>query len=154
MLRVLMDADCLIKITRAGYKEEAVRAFKVSIPAPVVTEVVGQGSGRVESELISKNIDESRIKVLPAAGKSGDSALSPVFRGGGFDCVGTDDRRLINRLTTLRIPCVVPGLLLYEIAKLGRLSRQEAERVLQRLQPSITGEEYQIVRHLLRGIEP
>lgn len=154
MLRVLMDADCLIKITRAGYKEEAVHAFKISIPAPVVTEVVDQGSVRTETELVSKNIDENRIKVLPAIGESGDSALSSVFRGGGFDCVGTDDRRLINRLTTLGIACIVPGLLLYELAKLGRLSRQQAVRVLQRLQPSISGEEYQIVRHLLRGIEP
>ena len=146
-----MDADCLIKITRAGYKEEAVRAFKVSIPVPVVAEVVGQGSGRAESELISKNIEASRIKVLPAAGESGDSALAPAFRDGGFDCVGTDDRRLINRLTTLGIPCVVPGLLLYELAKLGRIARDEAVRRLHRLQPSISGEEYQIVRHLLKG---
>ena len=153
MLRVLMDADCLIKITRAGYKEEAVRAFKVSIPVPVVTELVIQGSGRAESELISKNIEAGRIEVLPAAEKSGDSALAPAFRGGGFDCVGTDDRRLINRLTTLGIPCVVPGLLLYELAKSGRLAHHEAVRLLQRLQPSINGEEYQIVRHLLRGLE-
>lgn len=34
-----MDADCLIKITRAGYKESALRAFKVDIPEPVVQEV-------------------------------------------------------------------------------------------------------------------
>lgn len=153
MLRVLMDADCLIKITRAGYKEAAVRAFKVSIPVPVVTEVVGQGSDRAESELISRNIEANRIEVLPATGESGDSALAPAFRDGGFDCVGTDDRRLINRLTTLGIPCVVPGLLLYDLAKSGRLAHQEAVRLLQRLQPSINGEEYQIVRHLLRGLE-
>jgi hypothetical protein len=67
--------------------------------------------------------------------------------------VGTDDRRLISRLTTLGIPCVVPGLLLYELARLGELSRQEAERLLQRLQPSISSDEYQIVRHLLGGLE-
>jgi len=149
-----MDADCLIKITRAGYKEETVRAFKVSIPLPVATEVVDQGSGRAESESISKNIEASRIEVLPAAGESGDSALVPAFRDGGFDCVGTDDRRLINRLTTLGIPCVVPGLLLYELAKSARLAHQEAVQRLHRLQPSISGEEYQIIRHLLRGLEP
>ena len=67
--------------------------------------------------------------------------------------MGTDDRRLISRLTTLGIPCVVPGLLLYELAKLGQVSRQEAERLLQRLQQSISSEEYQIVRHLMRGLE-
>ena len=147
-----MDADCLIKITWAGYKESALRAFKVVVPQPVVREVVDQGSGRAASELIAANIEARRIKVQAAAGDSGDSALATLYQAGTFDCVGTDDRRLINRLTTLGIPCVVPGLLLYEVAKLGQVSRQEAERLLQRLQPSISSDEYQIVRHLLKGL--
>ena len=152
MLRVLMDADCLIKITRAGYKESALRAFRVVVPEPVVSEVVAQGSGHASSELIAANIAARRIAVQGVSGDSGDNALATVYRAGTYDCVGTDDRRLINRLTTLGIPCVVPGLLLYELAKLGRVSRQEAERLLQRLQLSISSDEYQIIRHLLKGL--
>ena len=153
VLHVLMDADCLIKITQAGYKEHVLDAFKVVVPEPVVKEAVVQGSGRAASELIATNIAARRIEVQAVAGESGDSALTTAFREGSFDCVGTDDRRLISRLTTLGIPCVVPGLLLYELAKLGQVSRQEAERLLQRLQQSISSEEYQIVRHLMRGLE-
>ena len=148
-----MDSDCLIKITRAGYKEAALRAFAVVIPEPVAIEVVAQGSGRAASELIAANIEARRLEVQAVAAESGDSALATSFRGGGFDCVGTDDRRLIGRLTTLGIPCVVPGLLLYELARMGELSRQEAGRLLQRLQPSISSDEYQIVRPLLGGLE-
>jgi hypothetical protein len=148
-----MDADCLIKITQAGYKEDALRAFKVVVPEPVVKEVVAQGAGRAASELIATNIGARCLEVHAVAAESGDSALATSFGAGGFDCVGTDDRRLISRLTTLGIPCVVPGLLLYELARLGELSRQEAERLLQRLQPSISSDEYQIVRHLLGGLE-
>ncbi len=154
MLRVLMDADCLIKVTRAGFKESAVGAFKVIVPEAVVQEVVAQGSGHASSELIAKNIAARRIEVRAAAGESGDNALATVYRAGTFDCVGTDDRRLINHLTTLGIPCVVPGLLLYELARLGQVSRQDAERSLQRLQPSISSAEYQIIRHLLKGLYP
>jgi len=44
--------------------------------------------------------------------------------------------------------------LLYELAMLGQVSRQEAERSLQRLQPSVSSAEYQIVRHLLKGLYP
>ena len=153
MLRVLMDADCLIKITQAGYKEAALDAFQVVVPEPVVKEVVEQGSGRAASELIGTNIEARRIEVQAVAAASGDSALATTFRAGSFDCVGTDDRRLIGRLTTLGIPCVVPGLLLYELARMGRLSRKAAQRLLQRLQPSISSDEYQIVRHLLGGLE-
>lgn len=148
-----MDADCLIKITQAGYKEDTLRAFKVVVPEPVVREVVDQGSGRAASDLISTNIDARCLDVHEVTAESGDSALVTSFRTGGFDCVGTDDRRLIGRLTTLGIPCVVPGLLLYELARMGRLSRKGAERLLQRLQPSISSDEYQIVRHLLGGLE-
>ena len=115
-------------------------------------EVVAQGSGHAASELIATNIGARRIEVQAAAGESGDDALVAIYQAGTFDCVGTDDRRLINRLTTLGIPCVVPGLLLYELAKLGQVSRPEAERLLQRLQPSISSDEYQIVRHLLKGL--
>ena len=115
-----MDADCLIKITRAGYKESALRAFKVVVPEPVVREVVAQGLGRAASELIAMNIETRRIAVQAATGESGDDALVAIYQAGTFDCVGTDDRRLINRLTTLGIACVVPGLLLYELAKLGQ----------------------------------
>ena len=149
-----MDADCLIKITRAGYKESALRTFKVVVPEPVVSEVVAQGSGHAASELIATNIAARRIEVQAAPDQSGDNALATIFQGGTFDCVGTDDQRLINRLTTLGIPCVVPGLLLYELAKLGQVSRQKAERLLQRLQHSISSAEYQIVRHLLKGLYP
>ena len=147
-----MDADCLIKITRAGYKESALRAFEVVVPEPVVREVVAQGSGHAASELIATNIAAHRIEVQAAVGESGDDALATVYQAGTFDCVGTDDRRLINRLTTLGIPCAVPGLLLYELARHGHVSQQEAERLLQRLQPSISSAEYQIVRHLLKGL--
>ncbi|MDE0446530.1 MAG: hypothetical protein OXH96_07625 [Spirochaetaceae bacterium] len=44
--------------------------------------------------------------------------------------------------------------LLSELAMLGQVSRQEAERPLQRLQPSVSSAEYQIVRHLLKGLYP
>ena len=46
----------LIKVTRAGYKESTLRAFKVIVPEPVVNEVVAQGSGHASSELIATNI--------------------------------------------------------------------------------------------------
>lgn len=149
---MLMDADCLIKITQAGYKEDTLRAFKVVVPEPVVREVVAQGSGRAASDLISTNIESRCLEVHEVTAESGDSALVTSFRTGGFDCVGTDDRRLIGRLTTLGIPCVVPGLLLYELARLGQISLQAAQRLLRRLQPSISSDEYQTVRHLLGGL--
>ena len=81
--------------------------FKVVVPEPVVGQVIGQGSGHAASEMIATNIVARRIKEQEAAGESGDNALATVYQAGTFDCVGTDDRRLINRLTTLGIPCVV-----------------------------------------------
>ena len=66
VLHVLMDADCLIKITQAGYKEHVLDAFKVVVPEPVVKEAVVQGSGRAASELIATNI-AARGRAVAAA---------------------------------------------------------------------------------------
>ena len=74
-----MDADCLIKITAAGYKEDTLVAFSVVVPEPVVKEVVAQGSGRAASELIAKNIEARRIEVHAVAAESGDGALATPF---------------------------------------------------------------------------
>ncbi len=35
-MKVIMDADCLIKLTKAGLKEEVCKTFDVTIPRLVV----------------------------------------------------------------------------------------------------------------------
>ena len=45
-MKVIMDADCLIKLTKAGLKELVCKAFAVSIPRRVKEEVVDSGRAK------------------------------------------------------------------------------------------------------------
>jgi hypothetical protein len=42
-MKLLMDADCLIKLTKAGLKELVATRYSVSIPEPAKREVVDAG---------------------------------------------------------------------------------------------------------------
>jgi rRNA-processing protein FCF1 len=148
-MRILMDSDCLIKITRAGLKEPTLALFATTCPSAVREEVVQER--RPESRVVQENIESGRIAVLDTALREGDDALVEAFNTGGFDVVATDDRRLIRRLDPLGIPCVVPGLLLHELAARGRMSRAQAAAALERLRPMVGADEYQITRFLLEG---
>ena len=53
-----MDADCLIKLTKAGLKEFICKQEKIVIPGTVKREVVdaGKSKGHPDAELIEENI--------------------------------------------------------------------------------------------------
>ena len=147
---VLMDADCIIKITRAGFKEMTMETFDISIPEAIRREVIDQGESRSESTMIGENIRLNKVRIVRGRIEdNGDDALVEAFHRGNYDFISTDDRRLISRLTNVGIPCVVPGLLLYQLFKSGKIDREEALRKLEKLANSVSADEYQIVRFLL-----
>ena len=148
-MRVLLDADCLIKVTRAGFKEQVVRHFSVSAPRSVMDEVVAQGAARSDAAVVRSNAERGAIEVSDDRSVGGDDALVQVFNTGRFDVVGTDDRKLIRRMTALGIPCVTPGVMIYQLVRMGAVERSDALSFLARLGPLISREELQMVRFLL-----
>ena len=52
-MKLLMDADCLIKLTKAGLKELVAKKDSVSIPEPVKREVVDAGKKKQCSDAIA-----------------------------------------------------------------------------------------------------
>jgi rRNA-processing protein FCF1 len=147
---VLMDADCIIKITRAGYKEMTMETFNISLPEAIKREVIDQGESRSESTKIGENIRLNKVRIVKSnIVDNGDDALVEVFHRGSYAFIATDDKRLISRLTNVGIPCVVPGLLLYYLFKSGKIDREEALRKLEKLSRSVSADEFQIVRFLL-----
>lgn len=146
-----MDSDCLIKLTRSGLTDAALALFATTCPRAVQDEVVRDGAGRAESRIVEGSIRSGKLTVFEGEVTDGDGALVEAFNTGIFDLIATDDRRLIRRLDPLGIPCVVPGLLLHELAARGSLSRAEALESLERLRPLVGADEYQITRFLLAG---
>ena len=152
-MKLLMDADCLIKLTKAGLKELVVLNFDVFIPEPVKSEVVdaGKNKGCSDAIAVEKNIDSQFIAIIetPVEVVKGDQALIALYEKDVHDAVATDDTRLTNRLKSLNIPYILPGLILYRLLKDGKTDYKTTIRALQKLSEFISDDEFATVRILL-----
>jgi len=149
-----MDADCLIKLTKAGLKEFICNHKKIIIPGIVKREVVdaGKSKGHPDAELIEKNIDHGLVIVAKEKAFNhvkGDRALVAMFERRRYTAVATDDAKLIRVLRATGIPFVLPALLIYSIYKSGLVDQASALNWLDRLSPFISEEEYSVTKLLL-----
>jgi len=154
MIKILMDSDCIIKITRAGLKEVILDFFDVFIAEEVKIEVIDKGlrKGYTDAKIVKENIEKNKIKIIKGLGEGkGDDAIIKVFDRKMFNFVGTDDKRLVKKLEVLGIPYVVPGLLIYFVYKQGKIRKEKALSFLEKLSSYISDDEYSIVKLLIEG---
>jgi rRNA-processing protein FCF1 len=114
-MKILMDADCLIKLTKAGLKEFICRHEKIAIPGIVKREVVdaGKAKGYPDADLVEKNIQDGLIALAKEATLNhvgGDQALIVTFKQGRYVAVATDDAKLTRVLRAAGIPFILPAL--------------------------------------------
>jgi len=152
-MRFLMDADCLIKLTKAGLKELVVSHDTIVIPEMVRKEVVdaGKEKGCLDATLVEKNVATKRIQIAKGSPShsTGDEALIKTFQGGRYDAVATDDRKLTRILKATDISFILPGLILYSLQQREIINRETALRSLDQLADCISDEEYSTVRLLM-----
>jgi len=156
MKKLLIDADCIIKITKAGLKEKLIDCFETFILERVRQEVVEEGieKGCEDAIIVKNNIAKGKLKTVESVtGINGDEAIIRNFNRTEYDFVGTDDKKLIKRLKVLDIPYLIPGLLIYHIFQLNKISKEDGLSFLEKLSLFISDDEYQIVRFLLKGEE-
>ncbi|MBI3016158.1 MAG: hypothetical protein HYY65_14100 [Candidatus Tectomicrobia bacterium] len=150
-----MDADCLIKLTKAGLKESIGKHVAIVIPEMVQREVVeaGKDKGYPDAALVERNIAAGLIQITgkSSSHRSGDDALVTVFQGEEYDAVATDDRKLTRILKAANVPFILPGLILYSLKQQGLMNQETALRSLDQLAPFISNDEYSTVRLLLEG---
>ena len=152
-MNILMDADCLIKLTKAGLKDPVCKYFRIFIPAIVKMEVVDAGKQHQCSDavIVEKNIQNGKIIILKSQQNysNGDSALISLFEDESYDAVGTDDAKLTRKLKTAGIPFVLPGIIVYKLAQEKKLTAHEAVRSLEKLSEFISEDEFSTVIILL-----
>lgn len=152
-MNLVMDADCLIKLTRAGLKEHVCRWFTIAIPSRVRVEVVEQGSRHPESAVVARNLAQGLIREVQGPEvERGEEAAAELYRQGGFHAIASDDRRFVRRLHTESVPYLTPGVLLFLLARDGQISLAEAYRALARLTPMVSNEELAVVKMKLEGL--
>lgn len=153
-MKILMGADCLIKITKAGIKEKICRQFEVVIPLTIKEEVVdaGKAKSHPDADLVEKNINAGLIVL--ESGKSskrmkGDRALLETFKNSQYTAIATDDAKLTRLLRPSGIPFILPALLIFSVWKRGAIDQTTALNWLEKLSAFISEDEYSMVRLLL-----
>ncbi len=148
-MKILMDADCLIKLTKAGLKEVVASFCAISIPHAVKVEVVdaGKKKGCEDAFVVENNILAETISVFgnTEEGGKGDDALVGLFDKSLHDAVGTDDAKLAKRLATNGIPFILPAVIIYKLFTLKHFKQEKAIWMLEQLAPFISDDEYAMV---------
>ena len=120
-MKLLMDSDCLIKLTKAGLKDLVAEESIVTIPGIVEQEVVeaGKNKGCADAQIVEENIQAQKIHVMGSTQEypKGDDALLHLYRREEFDAVATDDAKLVRRFKMYGIPFILPALILYKLWK-------------------------------------
>jgi rRNA-processing protein FCF1 len=151
-MKVVMDSDCLIKLTKAGVKERVCGAWEVYIPALVSRETTVAAPRLPDAARIKDNIKAGLIVVKGGGqGRKGEDAALDLFRTGAFQAVATDDVRFVRRLRGLGVPFAVPAVIVTKLHREGVLTRPEADAALAALVPFISAEEHAAAELMLTG---
>ena len=152
-MKLLMDADCLIKLTKAGLKDLVGKQDIIFIPEVVQNEVVdaGKEKGCTDAFIVEKNIEDKVIKIAESFSNhtKGDEALVELFRKEDYDAVATDDAKLTRLLRIKSIPFILPGLIIYQLVQDNMIDRKTALWALKQLAEFISEDEYSTVRLLM-----
>lgn len=156
-MNLLMDADCLIKLTKAGLKDFVGNKATIFIPDVVEKEVVdaGKEKGCPDAFIVEKNIKANVITISKSSSNyaKGDEALIALFRKEDYDAVATDDAKLTRLLRIKDIPFILPGLIIYQLLQDNMINRKAALRALKQLAEFISEDEYSTVRLLMEKTE-
>ncbi len=156
-MKILMDSDCLIKLTKSGLKESICKEDEVTIPFVVKQEVVdaGKNKGVPDAEWVEKNIQRGILRVTERKKSSvstgGDQALIETFHLGGYDLIATDDLKLIRSLKSIGVRWILPGLLIYSLFQRKSIDKATGLDWLEKLSSFISDDECSMVRLLLEG---
>ena len=155
-MKIVMDADCLIKLTKAGAKSAVLSALKTSIPLEVKRETVDEGKkgNHPDAFIIEKNIKRGTLKPVQTSKKTqqgfvahkGEREVVALFLGGGYDAVASDDARFLRKLEVAGIPFITAAACVVYLYVSGKVKKKRALDLLKQLRKHISDEEYSVFR--------
>lgn len=156
-MKVVMDSDSLIKLTRARAKEIVVKNIDVYIPPKVFEETVTipKKEGFPDAFLIEENLDKGFVNIKTYKEDQhieemvndlgmgyGESDVFRLYRSGGFDAISSDDRRFLMIVDALDIPYLTPTALIIYLFNEKILTKDDARLYLNNLKEMVSYEEY------------
>lgn len=148
----LIDADALVKITKAGLKETLTAHLDLRMAPVVAKEVIQEGKrlGHADAAEVERNLKKKRLRVtndpddspMAALFKGGEADLVALYGSGSYSAVISDDQRFLKRAVEFGIEILTPSAALALLAKRRKLSGKAACDRLEALKPYISAEEY------------
>ena len=144
---ILLDADGLIKLSRAGVLEQVAQAVQCIIPDVVYHEAVTKAKERqyrdaeeieriMQSAIAIRRTATAEVPELGlGAGETAVLALATQYEG-EFTIV-SDDRQFLAFLNRQGVPFLMPSALIVVMAQQGFLTNDAAREVLERLRPMV-----------------
>jgi len=156
-MKVIIDSDSLIKLTRAKAKKIVLENTEAYIPPKVFEEAVKipKEEGYPDAFLIEENIKKGLLSIGKFEEDQhseemitrlelgyGEADVLRLYKSRGFDVVSSDDRRFLKILDSLDIPYMTPTAFIINLLKKKILSKAEAKTYINNLKEMISDEEY------------
>lgn len=165
-MKLVMDSDSLIKLTKVGVKDIILDNVEVYIPPKVREEcvTVAKKEGFADAFEIDENLKRNRIKEKESArnpdieeeiknlglGK-GEADVFRLYRSGNFDAVSSDDSMFIRILDAFNIPYLTPSTVILHIYWKGALTLEKTREIIKKLKNLVSEEEYYLTMEELGG---
>ena len=164
-MKVVADADVLIKLTKAGLKDVIVQNLKIFTPPKVIDEAIhtGKAEGYPDAFILDENLKKGRLKIIDVVEndsileliqkcniKGGEADVVISYKAGEFDAVASDDARFLKFVEALDIPYQTPSSLLVYLFWKRKITKQEAIAGMERLKDYVSFEEYYLALQAIK----
>lgn len=150
-MKLVIDSDALIKLTKAGAKEVVLNNIEVSIPPSVMDETTRERERFIDALKIYDNINKGLLKVKKPGKnplvknlevKGGEAQVLMLYDG--ISPISSDDGKFLNLLENLNIPYLTPASVIIYLLKKGAIKKEEAKKYIRNLRDMISEEEYHL----------
>jgi hypothetical protein len=155
----LIDADALVKITKAGLKDTLTAHLDLRMAPIVAKEVIEEGKrlGHADAAEVERNLARKRLRMThdpPSSPKAalftgGEADLVALYDSGNYSAVLSDDQRFLRRAIEFGIDVLTPSAALVLLVRKRKLSQRRACDRLGALKPYISPEEYTLAARVL-----
>ena len=161
-MKILLDADAAIKLTKISIIEKFASCFKVILTAEVYAEQVTAGlkRGLPDAERMEKLVSGEKVAVVDVdegaydnyrLGK-GETSVINHFLASDIDLIVSDDEAFLKVLDVQDIPFTpVAGVILMCVMN-GIINKEKALKYLELLTPMIRDEHMYYIKSKIEGL--
>ncbi len=150
-MKLVIDSDALIKLTKAGAKEIVLNNIEVSIPPSVMDETTREREKFIDALKIYDNVNKGLLKVKKPGKnpfvknlevKGGEAQVLMLYDG--ISPISSDDGKFLNLLENLNIPYLTPTSIIIYLLKKGAIKKEDAKKYIGNLRDMVSEEEYHL----------